>query len=84
MEQERARRNELAAVFGHPGVADAYRHRPPARARWRATLTRLAAMTGHAYLAIVDHGHRDLPWQAGLTEIIVRHSRSPGYDPASR
>lgn len=173
MEQEQGRRNELAAVFGFPGVAGAYRHRPPypaevfdtleqiitdrprrvldigagegALARplarrvdqvdaversaamvetgrrrpggdhqalrwitgaaeavplrgpyalvtagaslhwmpWRATLTRLAAaMTSHAYLAIVDHGHRDLPWQAGLTEIIVRHSRSPGYDPA--
>ncbi len=50
---------------------------------WRPTLARLAAaMTGHAYLAIVDHGHRDLPWHAELTEIIVRHSRSPGYDPA--
>jgi hypothetical protein len=50
---------------------------------WRPVLTRLAAaMTGHAYLAIVDHGHRDLPWRAELTEIIVRHSRSPGYDPA--
>ena len=50
---------------------------------WRPTLTRLAtAVTDHAYLAIVDHGYRDLPWQAELTEIIVRHSRSPGYDPA--
>jgi hypothetical protein len=50
---------------------------------WRPTLTRLAAaMTGHAYLAIVEHGHRDLPWAAELTEIIVRHSRSRGYDPA--
>ncbi len=50
---------------------------------WRPTLTRLAAaMTDHAYLAIVEHGHRDLPWHAELTEIIVRHSRSPGYDPA--
>ena len=29
MEQEQARRSELAAVFGFPGVAGAYRHRPP-------------------------------------------------------
>ena len=50
---------------------------------WRPTLTRLAtAVTDHAYLAIVDHGYQDLPWHAELTEIIVRHSRSPGYDPA--
>ena len=34
---------------------------------WRATLTRLAAATtSHAYLAIVDHGHRDLRAIAGL------------------
>jgi hypothetical protein len=113
MEQEQARRNELAAVFGYPGVADAYRHRPPYPAEVFDTLEQIitdrprrvldigagegalarrvdqvdavelaAAMTSRAYLAIVDHGHRDLPWQAGLTEIIVRHSRSPGYDPA--
>jgi SAM-dependent methyltransferase len=173
MEQHQGRRGELAAVFGYPGVAGAYRHRPPypaevfdvleriitdrprrvldigagegALARplarrvdqvdavepsaamvetgrrrpggdhpalrwiagaaetaplggpyalvtagaslhwmsWRPVLTRLAAaMTGRAYLAIVDHGYRDLPWQAELAEIIVRHSRSPGYDPA--
>ena len=29
MEQHQARRSELAAVFGYPGVAGAYRHRPP-------------------------------------------------------
>jgi SAM-dependent methyltransferase len=173
MEQEPSRRSKLAAVFGYPGVARAYRHRPPypaevfdileqiitdrprrvldigagegALARplagrvdhvdavevsaamvqtgrrrpgggqpslrwitgaaetaplagpyalvtagaslhwmsWRPTLTRLAAaMTGHAFLAIVNHGYRDLPWQEELTEVIVRHSRSPRYDPA--
>ena len=50
---------------------------------WRPTLTRLAAaMTPHAFLAIVEHGHRDLPWRADLTEVIVRHSRNRGYDPA--
>ena len=50
---------------------------------WQPTLTRLAAaMTPHAFLAIVEHGHRNLPWRAALTEVIVRHSRSRGYDPA--
>src|SRR2546429_8714467 len=50
---------------------------------WQPTLTRLAAaMTPHAFLAIVEHGHRDLSWRAELTEVIVRHSRSRGYDPA--
>lgn len=173
MEPHQPRRSDLAAVFGYPGVAGAYRYRPPypaevfdvleliitdrprrvldigagegALARplarrvdrvdavdmsaamvqtgrrrpggghpalrwitgtaetaplggpyalvtagaslhwmsWRPTLTRLAAaMTDHAYLAIVDHGHRDLPWHTELTEIIIRYSRSPGYDPA--
>jgi SAM-dependent methyltransferase len=168
-----ADRERLAAVFAHPGVADAYRHRPPyppevfdlleqiitdrprtvldigvgegALARplarrvdhvdaldmsaamveagrgrpggtqpnlrwiigaaetaelggpyalvtagaclhwmsWRPTLTRLAErMTENAFLAIVDHGHHDLPWSAELTEVIVRHSRSPDYDPS--
>lgn len=50
---------------------------------WRPTLTRLGpAMTANAFLAIVDHGHVDLPWQAELTEVIERHSRNPGYDPS--
>jgi hypothetical protein len=50
---------------------------------WRPTLTRLAErMTENAFLAIVDHGHHDLPWSAELTEVIVRHSRSPDYDPS--
>jgi hypothetical protein len=50
---------------------------------WRPTLTRLAAaMTDHAFPALADHGYRDLPWQEELTQVIVRHSRSPGYDPA--
>jgi hypothetical protein len=49
---------------------------------WPPTLARLRqAMTSRAFLAIVEHGHRDLPWQAELTEVIIRHSRSPGYDP---
>jgi SAM-dependent methyltransferase len=49
---------------------------------WSRTLPRLAAaMAGHAYLAIAEHGYRDLPWRTGLTEIIGRFSRHPGYDP---
>ena len=173
MSHRPADRDQLAAVFGHPGVADAYRHRPPypaevfdileriiadrprrvldigagdgALARplaarvdhvdaldisaamveagrrrpgggrrnmrwivgaaetaglggpyalvtagaslhwmsWKPTLTRLAeSMTGHAVLAIVEHGPYDLPWRAELAEVIVRHSRSRGFDPS--
>jgi SAM-dependent methyltransferase len=165
-------RNRLAAVFGHPGVAHAYQHRPPypaevfeilgglitdqprhvldvgagegALARplarlaghvdaldmsaamiaagrerpggrqpnlrwiagtiqdaplggpyalvtagasmhwmpWAQTLARLArVMTEHACLAIVEHNPSASPWDEGLTEIIIRHSRSPGFDP---
>jgi SAM-dependent methyltransferase len=49
---------------------------------WKPTLARLAqAMTGHALLAIVEHGPYDLPWRAELTEVIARHSRNPGFDP---
>ena len=50
---------------------------------WKPTLTRLAeSMTGHAVLAIVEHGPYDLPWRAELAEVIVRHSRSRGFDPS--
>jgi SAM-dependent methyltransferase len=168
-------RNRLAAVFGHPGVARAYQHRPPypaevfeilgglitdqprhvldvgagegALARplarladhvdaldmsaamiaagrerpggrqpglrwitgtiqdaplggpyalvtagasmhwmpWAQTLTRLAGvMTSRACLAIVEHNPSEPPWEEGLTEIIIRHSRSPGFDPNFR
>jgi SAM-dependent methyltransferase len=168
-------RNRLAAVFGHPGVARAYQHRPPyppevfeiltglmtdqprnvldvgagegALARplaeltdhvdaldmsaamiaagrerpggrhpalrwitgtvqdaplggpyalvtagasmhwmpWAQTLTRLAGViTEHAYLAIVEHNPAAPPWEEGLTEIVIRHSRSPGFDPNFR
>jgi SAM-dependent methyltransferase len=52
---------------------------------WTATLQRLAqVMTGSAFLAIVDQGYRNLPWQDRLTELIARHSRSPDYDPSFR
>jgi hypothetical protein len=49
---------------------------------WKPTLARLrTVMTGGAFLAIVEHGPRDLPWHEAVTEVIIRHSRSPGYDP---
>jgi len=53
--------------------------------RWEQTLSRLAGvMTDHAYLAIAEHNPSASPWEEGLTEIIVRHSRSPGFDPTFR
>ena len=49
---------------------------------WPRTLPRLAAaMTGHAYLAIAEHGYHNLPWRDQLAKIIGRYSRHPGYDP---
>jgi SAM-dependent methyltransferase len=49
---------------------------------WPRTLPRLAAaMTGHAYLAIAEHGYHNLPWRTELAGIIGRYSRHPGYDP---
>jgi SAM-dependent methyltransferase len=49
---------------------------------WGTTLPRLAPLLAeHAFLAVVDHGYHDQPWRADVAEIIVRHSRSPGYDP---
>jgi ubiquinone/menaquinone biosynthesis C-methylase UbiE len=50
---------------------------------WGPTLARVRrAMTSRAVLAIVEHGHRDLPWRADMAGVIARHSRSPGYDPS--
>jgi ubiquinone/menaquinone biosynthesis C-methylase UbiE len=49
---------------------------------WERTLARLArVVTDGAVLAIVDHGHQDVPWRQGLAEVIARYSRSPDYDP---
>jgi hypothetical protein len=49
---------------------------------WDSTLPRLRAhLTEHALLVIVEHGYRELPWQAGLGPAIARHSRSPDFDP---
>jgi SAM-dependent methyltransferase len=50
---------------------------------WMRTLARLArVMTGNAFLAIVDHGHYDVPWREELAGLIARHSRNPGHDPS--
>jgi SAM-dependent methyltransferase len=49
---------------------------------WPATMSRLlGAMSDGAYLAVVEHGPRGLPWGADLAEVIRRHSRSPDFDP---
>lgn len=46
------------------------------------TLTRIArVMTGDASLAIATRGYPELAWQAGLLEVIRRHSRSASYKP---
>lgn len=49
---------------------------------WRPTMARLvAATTEGAYLAIVEHQPRGLPWRDELLAVIRRHSRSPRHDP---
>jgi SAM-dependent methyltransferase len=49
---------------------------------WGTTLARISlAMTPSAVLAIIEHGPWNVPWKAELSEVISRHSRSPGYDP---
>jgi len=50
---------------------------------WEQMLPRLAAEgTGHAFLAIVDHGVQAAPWRDAVREVIVRHSRSNNFDPS--
>ena len=50
--------------------------------RWEETLGRLAdVIAPHAYLAVVEHGPREVPWHDDLLEVIRRHSRDPGYNP---
>ncbi|HET7014853.1 MAG TPA: methyltransferase domain-containing protein [Streptosporangiaceae bacterium] len=45
------------------------------------TTSRLAqVMTAGAYLVVLGHGHRDVPWQEPLDDVIRRHSRHPSYD----
>src|SRR5215469_9657667 len=49
---------------------------------WRTTLSRLAAvMSDMAVLVIADRGYKQLAWRDQLTEIIIRHTRSPDFDP---
>jgi SAM-dependent methyltransferase len=49
---------------------------------WHETLPRIARlMTPGAMLAIVDQSYHKLEWQDDLRDIIVKHSRNPGYDP---
>ena len=49
---------------------------------WRTTLSRLAAaMSPMAVLVIADRGYNQLAWRDQLTEIIIRHTRSPDFDP---
>jgi SAM-dependent methyltransferase len=50
---------------------------------WEATLGRLGQIiTPRAVLVIVDHGCDDIPWDDALREVIVAHSRNPGYSAA--
>lgn len=47
----------------------------------KPTMSRIAqVMTAGAYLVAVGHGHRDVPWEAKLDEVIRRHSRHQQYD----
>lgn len=50
---------------------------------WEPLMNRLRPeLTANAMLAAVEHGVDDVPWRGELVEIIRRHSRSPGFDPA--
>ncbi|GAA3598420.1 hypothetical protein GCM10022419_097370 [Nonomuraea rosea] len=50
---------------------------------WEPTLARAAGLLAPgAFVAIVDQHHLQLEWRDALREVIVRHSRNPGYDPA--
>ena len=49
---------------------------------WRPTLRRVnGVLTRHGMLALVDMRFHDLPWRGDLTEVIVKYSRNPDYDP---
>ena len=49
---------------------------------WAVTLGRIAGqLTPHGMLAIVDQSYHDLEWRDELVEVIVRHSRSPDFNP---
>jgi SAM-dependent methyltransferase len=50
---------------------------------WEPLMARLRPeLTANAMLAAVDHDVDDVPWHGKLIEIIRRHSRSPGFNPA--
>ena len=63
----------LAATFGHPGVARAYRHRPPYPDEVFDVLEGLITERPRTVL--------DIGAGAELNTVIARHSRSPRYDP---
>jgi SAM-dependent methyltransferase len=49
---------------------------------WPVTLGRIGGqLTPGASLAIVDQSYHDLQWRDELVEVIVRHSRSPDFNP---
>ena len=49
---------------------------------WDQTLPRIGRlMTPGAKLAIVDQSYHKLEWQNELLDVIIRHSRSPDFDP---
>jgi len=50
---------------------------------WPTLMPRILDVTADgALFAVVEHGERDVPWQSELVEVILRHSRNPGFDPA--
>lgn len=51
---------------------------------WPQTMSRLAGLLADdAVLAVVGHEYRQPPWEAAVTEVIRRHSRSPSFNPVS-
>jgi hypothetical protein len=61
--------DHVDAVDASAAMVEAGRGRPGGRRRnlrwmtWNTTLPRLIAVMGpNAFLAVVEHGHRDLPW----------------------
>jgi len=47
------------------------------------TLERIGGvLTRHGMLALVDQRYDGLPWRDELTEVIVKYSRNPDYDPS--
>lgn len=92
MEQEQARRSELAAVFGFPGVAGAYRHRPPYPAEVFDTLEQIITDRPRRVLDIgAGEGALARPLARRVDQVdavelsaamVETGRRRPGYDPA--